>query len=233
MAATPIGDASFRVVGVRAGFPGLPPDRPFVLAPYPALRQAFPTETIRATTLFVRAPAAAGPAIASAIERDGTGIRIESRHDMISTLRDAPLTVAVTAGFAASLGVALCFSALALAAGSALALAARKRQLAVLRTLGLQRRQLVSLIVVEHAPMTVLAILGGVVLGLGIAWLAGPALGLGAIIGPDNAIRSHIDWAQVLLLGVAPVALLAVVVAGGAWLVQRADLARQVRWSEP
>ena len=87
-------------------------------------------------------------------------------------------------GFLVALAVAAAYAALAVVAVIALDAQRRARESAFLRTLGLTDRQLVGLTVVEHAPPVSLALLIGIGLGLGVAWLLAPGLELAVFIDP-------------------------------------------------
>ena len=67
-----------------------------------------------------------------------------------------------------------------------LSAARRTRDLAFLRTLGVTDVQALALIVMEHGPPVVLAIIPGVALGIGIAILCEPGLGLATFVGRER-----------------------------------------------
>jgi putative ABC transport system permease protein len=226
------GERAFSVAGIRERFPGLPLGQPFVVLPSAALRVAFPDASISNTRLYVRgAPEAIAP-LREAATVYGSQLHIEAREEHRARLRDSPLMQAVSQGFVLALAVALGYAALALAAALTLSLAARRRQLALLRTLGLHGRHVAGLVLLEHTPMVLLALAGGVLLGLGIGVLITPDLGLQAFMGPTGDVRLHVDPLPVVLLGVAPIAVVMAAVLAATWLVQRADLARTVRMTE-
>lgn len=222
--------ATARIAAISDRFPGVGTASDFVIAPREAIEAAFPGRLQATTVAFLRGPASAAPALRDRSAKAGAAdARILSRAGRFAELHDAPLVAAVTNGFAGALAVALAYSALAMGAGLTLALGARRPQLALLRTLGLRRRQMMGLILLEHAPMVIVALLGGIGLGLAIATLLSPGLGLVSFTGGQSALDLAFDPLPMLLLGVAPVAVVAVAVLGGAWLVQRSDLARIAR----
>jgi ABC-type antimicrobial peptide transport system permease subunit len=96
-----------------------------------------------------------------------------------------------------------------------------------------RRREFVALLLIEHAPVIAVGLLGGVALGVIVSWLLVPGLGLEAFAASTGRLPVVIDVRYVILLGIAPIAVVASVVLAGAWLAQRADVAGAVRWSEP
>ncbi len=80
--------------------------------------------------------------------------------------------------------------------------------------------------------MVTVALLGGIGLGLGISGLLSPGLGLGSFTGDLRAFDLTMDPLAMLLLGVAPVVVVAAAVLGGAWLIGRSDLARATRMGD-
>jgi putative ABC transport system permease protein len=118
---------------------------------------------------------------------------------------------------------------LALACGLILALAARRRDMALLRTMGLRARQVMALVLLEHGPVLLVALTVGVALGIGLSWLVQPGLQLEVFTGPGVDVRLRLDPLHLLALGVVPVLIVATAVLAGAWLVQRGELAGAVR----
>ena len=159
-------------------------------------------------------------------------LTLVSRPLVFERLSDVPLAAAVTDGLALALLVTLAYSALALTCGLVLALAARRRELALLRTLGLRARQVMALVLLEHGPAILVALAVGVALGIGLAWLIEPGLQLEAFTGPGVEVLLRLDPLHLLVLGVVPVAIVATAVLLGAFFVQRGQLAGLVRSSE-
>ncbi|MBA2556396.1 MAG: ABC transporter permease, partial [Chloroflexi bacterium] len=225
----PGGNATFAFLGLTEGVVGLPGDDELVLVPTAAVDRASPRRPLGGPRLFIRAPASSEEALRNAVLDAGSTLRLASRPQIFARLHDAPLPAAVRAGLGLALAVALGYAALTVAAGAALALATRRRELAVLRTLGLGGRNAIGLIVLEYAPVILVALAAGLVLGLAMAWLLAPALELETFTGLTGEIAPQVDWGHVILLGVAPIAVVSIAVLLGAWLAQRADLARAVR----
>ena len=89
--------------------------------------------------------------------------------------------------------VSACYTAIAVIGALTLSAARRRREEALLRTLGLSGGQSLWLTVVEHAPSVLLAVLPGLALGIGIACLLAPGMGLSAFAG-GGTLGLRIDW---------------------------------------
>jgi putative ABC transport system permease protein len=128
--------------------------------------------------------------------------------------------------------VAVVYAALGLVAGLTIVLATRSRDLNVLRTLGLSRRGLGWTLLLEQIPIVLVAMIGGSLLGVGLAVLVGPSLGLGALADDLPSLPIVLEPLTTLAVGVLPtgIGVLAALVAG--WLLRRTDLARAVRFNE-
>ena len=112
-------------------------------------------------------------------------------------MRDAPLTAAVTSGFTVALLVAAAYAGLAIVAVVILHAQRRSREVGFLRTLGVTDRQVGLLTVVEHGLPLLLALVIGVALGIGLAWLIEPGLDLAAFSSPDTTVILQVDWASI------------------------------------
>jgi putative ABC transport system permease protein len=229
----PGGEVYFRVAEFRDSFAGLPAGRPFVVAPLAGVAAAISGPSVGRSALYVRAPESVAGALREAAAAYGSTVAVASRHERYAQLRDAPLMDAVDVGIGLAFATALGYAALCLAAALVLALAARQRQVALLRVLGVRRQEFVALLLIEHAPVIAVGLVGGVVLGVVVSWLIVPGLGLETFAASTGRLPVVIDVRYLALLGIAPVAVVAGVVLAGAWLVQRADVAGAVRWSEP
>ncbi len=214
------------VAGVAEDLPGLQRGAPFVLAPFQSVAAGWHGPALRPTVLYVRGGDGIATDLRAAID---TSAEVTSRHESLAAQRGAPLVGAIGRGFGIAVLAAGTYAALAIGAVVYLEGQRRARELAYLRTLGLTGGQSVSLTFVEHAPPTLLALAVGVVLGLGVAWLLEPGLGLGAFIGPAAPVRLHVDWTAVAAIaGIVLVAII-VMVAASAWLARRLEPSRALR----
>ena len=214
------------VAGVAEAIPGLPVGASFVVAPLDSVAAGWDGPAFRVNTFFIRAPQSAAPDLQTAI---GSSSELTSRHAILAALRDAPLVSAIGRGFGIALVAAALYAALAIIAVIVLDAQRRSRELAFLRTLGLSGRQSVSLTFVEHAPPTALALGIGVVLGLAVAWLTEPGLGLDAYIGRAVPVRLQIDWVAVAIIAGTVVGVIVLMVAASSWLARRLEPAEALR----
>jgi len=112
-----------------------------------------------------------------------------------------------------------------------LSAARRTRDHAFLRTLGVSSAQRMALTLMEHAPPVLLGLLPGVGLGVAIAILVEPGLGLINFVGGQR-VPLFIDWPGLAVMVAALVATVAIAVAGGSWLASRARVADALRIGE-
>jgi putative ABC transport system permease protein len=133
--------------------------------------------------------------------------------------------------FSVALAVAVMYMVVTLVGAVVMSAAGRTRDLAYLRTLGVSRRQAQGLTAFEHVPPVLLALIPGVLLGVGVALLVEPGLGLADFVGVEG-VPLFVDWAKlglvILILSVVVVA----AIAAGTWLAGRARLASALRIEE-
>lgn len=219
--------ATFEATEIRSELPTLPAERAFVVVPRAWLEAAMPDRRFAPTSLFVRAPADSAGALRAIA--DGAGVTFESQDARLGRFRDRPLVGAVGAGFSLALLVAIGFAALASIVAMLLSGSARARETAQLRTLGLGRAQVLWLTFLEHGPMVAIALLAGAGLGVAVAWVVLPGLGLGGIVGVAGDPPLTIDLGRLVLLALAVTLIVAVGIGLAAWAQNRADPARTVR----
>ena len=85
------------------------------------------------------------------------------------------------------------------------------------------------LTVVEHGLPLLLAIVIGVVLGLGLAWLVEPGLDLAAFSDPGTAVILQVDWASIIVVGATVATVVALAVLTSSWLTRRLAPVRALR----
>ncbi|HET8628818.1 MAG TPA: hypothetical protein VFL91_15460 [Thermomicrobiales bacterium] len=202
---------------VRAGFPGLPAGRPFVVAPLADLQVAGRLDRIADTaTYYFRAPAHLDGPIGAATRAQGADGTVTSRRAVYDRARGVPLVAGVTAGFRWSLALTALLAALAVAAVAEGVARARAVERAALRLLGLAERQGTALAILELLPPLAAAGLAGGALGVALGRLLGPAIDLTVFTAPGVPVALRPDWAAVALLagGVSGVALAAALLVG-------------------
>jgi hypothetical protein len=81
----------------------------------------------------------------------------------------------------------------------------------------------------EHGPPVVIALVPGVALGIAVALLLGPALGLSAFAGTDAALDLAVDWQAIGLLAGGLLAVVLVAIGLSTWLARRAQTTDALR----
>jgi putative ABC transport system permease protein len=222
---------TLRVAQFFDDFPGIAPGEPFVIAPLEPVLAVPGARDPNPNVQFVRGSSSTGDALLAAAGGPDA-VTVRSRHEVYASLHDAPLVAAVTGGFAIALIVSGLYAGLAVVAVVVLHAQRRSREVAFLRTLGLTERQVAGLTVVEHGLPVVLALVTGVALGLGLAWLLAPGVDLAAFSNPGAAVRLQVDWVSVLGVGASVVAVVTVAVASTSWLARRLVLGDALRIGE-
>ncbi|MEO8208758.1 MAG: ABC transporter permease, partial [Chloroflexota bacterium] len=223
---------TFRVVAIAEEFPGMGTRTDFVIAPFDWVAGAFVPGAIQPTTYFVRGGPDLADALQTRVEEQSVSAVIASRYVAYGALHDAPLVAAVSGGFLLSLVVAAVYAALAVVAAVILDAQRRSREIGQLRTLGATDRQVTGLTLIQHGLPTLVALLIGTALGVGVAWLVEPGLRLAAFIGPGARVRLEINPDSIAVVDVLVVGAVAAAVAASTVLAQRLDLGRILRIGE-
>ena len=222
---------TFRVVGRLDDFPGMARSGAFVVAPLASLVAGWTGNPISPTVYYVAGPPELGEGLRSAAAAS-SGTVVVARHERYAAMRDAPLTAAVTSGFTVALLVAAAYAGLAIVAVVILHAQRRSREVGFLRTLGVTDRQVGLLTVVEHGLPLLLALVIGVGLGIGLAWLIEPGLDLAAFSSPDTTVILQVDWASIAVVAASVAAVVAIAVLVSSWLARRLEPARALRIGE-
>lgn len=220
---------TFVDVQERLDFVALPPGSAFVIAPLDQVQRAYLNQTLEPNLLLVGGGPEAEPGLRSLVADQLALGQLTSRHAAYQALRSAPLVAAVVIGFGAALAVAAGYTALTVMAALTLSAAARTRDLAFLRTLGMSARQALQLTVVEHGPPVLIALLPGILLGVAVAVLLTPSLGLSAFAGTSRQLELAIDWRPIGLMSGALVLVVGTAIGLSTWLSRRARAADALR----
>ncbi len=223
---------TFRIVERRASFPGIDSRVPFAIVPFNWVAAAHDDTTVLPTRLWLRGPVDIAEPVAAAIAGAAGDARIVSRHGAYGALRGNSMGQAVIAGYGLAVVVAAIYMALTIIGALILSAARRTRDLAYLRTLGVSAPQSLALTVMEHAPPVLLALVPGVALGIGIAVLVLPSLGLGAFAGTSGPVPVFVDAVALAVLMAGLVGVVAAAVLAGTWLSRRARLVNALRMGE-
>ncbi|MFL5711957.1 MAG: FtsX-like permease family protein [Chloroflexota bacterium] len=219
---------AFRVDEIADSFPGIRTSGSFVAAPYASLVAATDGH-VRPSDYFLRGDASLGPAVERTLVAQSASARVDSRHDRYAAVHEAPFVSGVAGGFGLALAIALVYATLAVVAVVLLDAQRRSRELGFLRTLGLTEPQAASLTAVEHGLPILVAVVVGVALGLGVAILLEPGLGLATFIGEDATVQLEVDWPSVGIVVGTVVLVVGAAIALSVWLVGRLELGRVMR----
>jgi putative ABC transport system permease protein len=222
---------TMEVVQVRETFAGVPPETGFVIASFEQLAAAYQNPPLLPSTVLLRGPAEIEEEVASTFSQQSASVRFVSRHAAYRALLEAPLVAAIVDGFRLTMVVCALYTAIAVIAALTLSAARRRREEALLRTLGLSGGQSLWLTVVEHAPSVLLAVLPGLALGIAIAYLLAPGMGLSAFAG-GGTLDLRIDWWVVGLVSLALAAVVALAIGIGTWTARRARAADALRFGD-
>ena len=222
----------FQVVEQRATFPGMENRAPFAVAPFNWVREATANHRLSPTAMWLRAPLNLAGPLAAYVGKVQQSARIVSRYDAYAALHDAPLGAMVATGYRLAQVLATIYMALTIVGAMVLFAARRSRDLAYLRTLGVTSRQALALTLVEHAPPVLLSLVPGVALGIGVAVLCAPGLGLDTFVGISGDVELFVDWPALALMVAALIGVVAVAVMAGTWLSRRARLVDALRIGE-
>ena len=221
--------ATFEVVQLRDDLAGQPAAAGFVIVPRDLVLAALGDRQLPTTTVFVDAPPSAANALREEVDASGSNATVDSQAEHVTALRERPLVEAVSNGFLVAMAIAVGFAALAVILSLLMSGAARARETAHLRTLGIARRQITALTVIEHGPLVLVAVVAGLLLGVAVAWVVLPGLGLSSFTGSDVDPVLTVDIGQLAILTGALVVIVGIGVALAAWVQRRTEPATAVR----
>lgn len=221
--------ATFEVVQLRDELAGQPAGPSFVIVPRDLVLAAIGNRQLPTTTVYVDAPPSSADALRERVTASGSGAALDSQAERVTSLRERPLVEAVSNGFLLAMGIAVAYAALAVVLSLLLSGVARARETAHLRTLGIARRQITALTIIEHGPLVLIAVIAGLLLGVAVAWVVLPGLGLSSFTGADVDPALTVDIGQLAILTGVLVVIVAIGVALAAWVQRRTDPAAAVR----
>ncbi len=223
-----VGDAvvTVEVVAVRPSLPGM--DRWFVVVDKDRL-EAATGEPVLSTQALVRGPRSLGPGITEAVA--DAGATVTSRYAVLDRLAEDPMVKWAGQGMSAGWLLAAGVGALSIVAALALGAARRRRDLGLLKTMGLENRGATAMTLIEQIPGVALATAIGLVTGAATLVAIRPSLDLGVLTGQRSSPVT-IDWG---LLGVVFLLALALLTVSGVIFVlvnRRQDLGQTLRVGE-
>ncbi|MYS24856.1 putative ABC transport system permease protein [Streptomyces sp. DvalAA-14] len=165
-------------------------------------------------------------------------VTVLSRDEQLAAMKDSPLQHGARTVYLAAVAVGAAYSALALLLSLLQAAPQRGTLLARLRTMGMTRRQSRRLVLLEMLPQTLLAAIGGVLVGLAVIPLLGPGVDLRSLTfgsGPqslapvDFGLGLHADPWSLVLPSVGLLILACAVLPAQVWLSGRRRESTELR----
>ncbi len=144
-----------------------------------------------------------------------------------------PVALGISGALYIGFAAAAAFAVIGFAVSSAISAAERKTEFAVLRSVGLSKRQLSGALALEGGLTALLALAAGTALGVLLAWFVLPYVSLNGEGGrPFPEVVVHFSWRTALLLEGGLLLALAVVVAVEIRVLGRVRLAPALRAGE-
>ncbi|HSS72179.1 MAG TPA: FtsX-like permease family protein [Gaiellaceae bacterium] len=225
-----------RIVGTFKRFPTLDPATPAVIVDLPTYLDFSLTDdghVVEPSTWWLRT-GGDSTAIAHRLRAAPyRSIDVVSRAEGEHTLLEDAVPLGVIGALALGFAAAAAFAAVGFGASATAAARQRTLEFAVLRSLGLGRRQLSGGIGIETGVVVVLSLAGGTALGLLVSGLVLPYVALGASgAAPVPPVQLAIPWQTILWLELALVVALAAIAAFQLRMVNRLRLAPALRRGE-
>jgi hypothetical protein len=224
------------VAGTTRGFPTLPNSAGGILVDLPtyATAQWMADGTIVEPSewwLDVDGPAAP---VATRLEGPPfSSVAVLDRAARARELSTDPVALGISGALYVGFAAAAIFAVIGFAVSSAISAAERRTEFAVLRSVGLSKRQLSGALALEGGLTVVLALAAGTALGVLLAWFVLPYVSLNGEGGrPFPEVVVHFPWTTAALLGAALLVALAVVVAIEIRVLARIRLAPALRAGE-
>jgi hypothetical protein len=155
---------------------------------------------------------------------------IAAAQEGVAAAELTPLDTSTLDVFRAGIAVAGGYAALALLLGPVLTARPRLRDFAYLRAIGLSRRDVLRLAAVELGPPVAAALVIGILLGVGLAYLVEPGLDLSALAGREAALEAPLLAPALLAAAILLVTAAAALLTGAA--ARRISLSRVLRMGE-
>jgi hypothetical protein len=224
-----------RIVGSLHRFPTVDPETPAVVADFQTyLASSFAEHhvVLQPTEWWLETPddRSVAERLRAAPFRS---ISVVSRRESERALLDDPVARGVFWALALGFAVAAIFAAAGFAANAASEARSRMVEFAVLRSLGLRRAQLTSLVGLETALVVLASLVGGAVLGLVVSWLVLPYVGLGTSgAAPVPPVRLVVPWTTLAVVELVLLAALVAIALVQVEVIRRLRLAPVLRAGE-
>lgn len=230
------GSARVEIVGRIAAVPGVPRDRPRLLADSRAMaaQWALGGELPEAESMWwvgVRGTDAVG-APAAVREDPRLGKAVDVPHVRAELAAD-PLRRGARGALTLCLVLAPAFAVIAFALHTAVSARAREGEFALLRALGVRRGQLAAYLWTEQLALAAVAAVLGTALGVALASVIMPVVTVDALGQPVfPPLVTQVPWVRVGVTAGATAGVICGVVTGAARVLGRVDLARVLRAGE-
>ncbi|MPY52816.1 ABC transporter permease [Streptomyces acidicola] len=230
------GTARVKVVGEIDAVPGAERDRPRLLADSRALAAQLALDGVlpgAETAWWVAADGGDATAALRAVRADprlGTAVDVPHTRALLAA---DPLRQGARGGLTLCLVLAPAFAVIGFTLHTALSARARAREFALLRALGVRRRQLAAYLWTEQLALAAVAAVLGTLLGTALAALIMPVVTVddtGRPVYPG--LLTEVPWMRVVLTAGATTLLICAVVTVAARILGRVDLARVLRAGE-
>jgi hypothetical protein len=203
------------VAGVVRGFPTLNPDEPLAILDLPSAALADYAERSRlllAPEWWLEAPDADPEVLGSALRgQPFAAAEVAIHRAELATRVGDPIALGMVGALALGSAAAWFFAALGFVVSAVVAARERLSEFALLRALGLSRRQLAMSLSLENAFLLLISLAVGVALGAVLSWVVLPSVTLTAQGTPPlPAARVALPWDALALLAVFGAVLLGV-----------------------
>lgn len=162
-----------------------------------------------------------------------SSVAVRSRQELVDELTSDPIAVGAIGALSIGFVAAVVFAVVGFAVSATVSARDRLVEFALLRALGLSRRQMARWLVIEQGGLVVVSLLLGTVVGVVLTASMLPAITLtsdGQPAVPDVIV--DYPWGSILGLEAAVLALVAIVVATGILLLRRTRIGSLIRLGE-
>ena len=205
-------DATVEVVANVGSMPSLPTGEAFIVVDANAVRANDPARSIPLTAIYASGPEGLEPRIEDALGLLAPITQVTSRSDVADEITAFPLVNWTQRGMLVVSGLAIVVAAAAAATWVGLAAARNRRELGIVATLGLTRRQAARLVVAEHLPLAAIAVAVGALAGIGATQLLQQSLNVQAFTGHEETVDIAVSAQSVVVAAVAVAAALALAI---------------------
>ncbi|HEU4321158.1 MAG TPA: ABC transporter permease [Acidimicrobiia bacterium] len=215
----------------RDRYPDIATGVPFVVVGLDALA-TFDQLSLTPTVAYLRATRDAGDELAANLDDQAPSARLISRYETLDSIIEDPFIGWAVMVLQVLFYFAVTFAVVAVVASLAVASSTRRRDLAYLRTLGLDTGQATGMTVIEQLPPTLVGTAFGALVGVMTALGLGQVFNLDVFTGGAVPAPIVIDWTVVVLVAAAIFGVLAAAVVIFVIVNRRVEVSRVLRVGE-